>query len=50
MPSADTKTLQRLCEALPGVAAPLKERNLSTFLRRDAELFTESPAVSTRVG
>jgi predicted RNA polymerase sigma factor len=25
-------------------------RNLSTFLRRQAELFTESPPVSTRAG
>jgi hypothetical protein len=30
--------------------AHAKPRNLSTFLRRQAELFTESPPVSTRAG
>jgi hypothetical protein len=37
-------------DKLLGVLKSQRPRNLSTILRRQAELFTESPAVSNRAG
>jgi len=44
------KVASRRVHVLGVTPHPVGDRNLSTILRRRAELFTESPAVSTRAG
>jgi hypothetical protein len=50
LPSAPPVPVERLIELSKRTHARMSFRNLSTILRRQAELFTESPPVSTRVG